>query len=132
MKSIIRLSILSAIFLTIISCIQPPAQIEPFLWVKALPGDGTVSVQWWLNDSTLLYQGGRLGHLMLMRTEDGADFECVAEFGPTNPLYAGWCWTDSTVENGAEYSYYVHAVFAIFEDPDAEGFSDSRKVILIE
>ncbi|MBD3284889.1 hypothetical protein GF359_00835 [candidate division WOR-3 bacterium] len=120
--------ILFLIFLALTGCTEPPERIEPFLWVKALPGDGTVSVQWWLNDSTLLYQGGKYGHLILMRSEEDGQFEQVAEFGPTNPLYAGWCWTDSSVENGIQYRYYVKAIFAIFTDPDAEGFSDTFTV----
>lgn len=106
------------------TCTPPPEQIEPFLWVKALPGDGKVTVQWWLNEETLYEQGGRLGHFKLLREEDGK-FKEIAEFGPVNPLRAGWCLTDSSVTNGKSYRYIVHAIFAIYEDPDAEGYSDT-------
>ncbi|MBN2379118.1 hypothetical protein JXM67_04890 [candidate division WOR-3 bacterium] len=109
-------------------CTRTPDKIDPFLWVKVMPADGRVSVQCWLNDSTLLYQGGKFGLFKLMRAEGEGEFEALRELGPTTPLYATWCWTDSTVENGKEYRYYVQAIFAIFEDPDAEGYSDTFAV----
>lgn len=111
------------------SCTPPPDQIEPFIWAKALPGDGRVSVQWWLTEETLLMQGGRFGHFKLMRAKGDEGFEVVGELGPTSPLYAGWCWTDSTVANDREYRYLVYAIFAIFENPDAEGYSDTLHLI---
>jgi hypothetical protein len=64
----------------------------------------------------------------LMRAEDGGKFEAVGELGPISPPPAGWCLTDSTVENGKTYQYYIHVVFALYEDPDAQGFSDTFTV----
>jgi hypothetical protein len=114
--------------LAVITCTPPPEEIEPFIWVRALEGDGRVTVQFWLNEETLLDQGARLGHFKLLRAEGESKFEEVAELGPINPLRATWCWTDSSVTNGKSYRYLVHAIFAIFEDPDAEGFSDTLVV----
>jgi len=106
-------------------CTPQLEKIEPFLWVKVLPGDSRMSVQWWLTDSTLLYEGNKFGYFKLMRSKDGGKFEAIAEKSNLNPLYAGWCWTDSTCENGTEYRYYVQASFWIFDYPESEGFSDT-------
>lgn len=121
-------SVLFIALLAVVACTPSPEEIEPFLWVKALEGDGRVSVQFWLTEGTLLDQGGKLGHFKLLRTEGEGKFAEIAELGPINPLRVTWCWTDSSVTNGKSYRYLVHATFAIFEDPDAEGFSDTLSV----
>jgi hypothetical protein len=108
-----------------ITCTPPPEQIQPFLWVKPLEGNGRVTIQFWLTEEALLAQGNRYGHFKLLRAEGGGKFEEVAELGPINPLRATWSWTDSSVTNGKSYRYFVHAIFAVFEDPDAEGYSDT-------
>ncbi len=125
-----RLQVCVALILLLgaITCTPPPEQIQPFLWVKSLEGNGRVTIQFWLTEETLLAQGNRYGHFKLLRAEGVGKFEEVAELGPINPLRATWCWTDSSVTNGKSYRYFVHAIFAVFENPDAEGFSDTSLV----
>ncbi len=125
MKIIVKCSafIIGALALIYSSCTTP--LVEPFLWTKALPGDSKVTVQFWLTDDALLTYGGMLGHFILMRAEEGGKYEEIAQFGPINPLRATWSWTDTTVSNGKTYRYLVHAKFAIFENPEAEGYSDT-------
>lgn len=125
MKILARCSAFAAVILSLVytSCTTP--QVEPFLWTKALPGDSKVTVQFWLTDDVLLTYGGMLGHFILMRAEGEGDFEEIAQFGPINPLRVTWSWTDTTAENGKTYRYLVHAIFAIFQNPEAEGYSDT-------
>lgn len=129
-KSLLQASVAVIVLIAAISC-TPPAQIQPFLWIKwikALEGDGRVTVQFWLTEETLLDQGGRYGHFTLLRAEGEGKFIEVAELGPINPLRVTWCWTDSSVTNGKSYRYLVHAIFAVFDDPEAEGYSDTLTV----
>jgi len=112
----------------IIACTPPPEQIEPFAEFKAFAGDGRVSVQFWLTADALTDQGSRYGHFKLLRSEEDGDFTEIAELGPLNPLRVTWCWTDSSVTNGVSYRYLVYAIFAIFEDPDYVGYSDTLYV----
>lgn len=118
----------TTILLSFLVCTPPPTQIEPFVWVKAFAGDSRATVQFWINQNTLLEYGGMFGHFKLMRSEEGKKFEQVAELGPLNPIRAGWALTDTSVQNGKTYRYFVHAVFAIFTNPEAEGFSDTMTV----
>ncbi len=128
MKILVRCSALMLVVLSLVytSCTTP--QVEPFLWTKALPGDSRVTVQFWLTNDVLLTYGGMLGHFKLLRAEGDGDFEEIDQFGPINPLRATWSWTDTTAENGKTYKYIVHAIFAIFTNPEAEGYSDTLEV----
>jgi hypothetical protein len=125
MKILVRCLAFSFGILLLVYASCTPPQAEPFLWTKALAGDSRVTVQFWLNDDALLAYGGMLGHFKLMRAEGEGDYEEIDAFGPINPLRATWSWTDTTAENGKTYKYLVHAIFAIFENPEAEGYSDT-------
>lgn len=85
-------------------------------------------IQWWLTETTLLDRGAMYSHFKLLRSQDGGKFVEIADYGPHSPPRATWFIIDSTVINGSTYRYVLHAVFAIFEDPEAEGFSDTLVV----
>jgi hypothetical protein len=79
-NSLPHANVLFIALLAVITCTPPPEEIEPFLWVRALEGDGTVTVQFWLSEETLLDQGGKLGHFKLLRTEGEGKFAEIASW----------------------------------------------------
>jgi len=112
-----------------LSCIPPHYVIRPFAQVKVLGGNGKVAVQFWLTDTTLNYQSGKLGLFKLMRSKQGEDkYHEVARLGPISPPPKAWCFSDSSVNNGEAYEYYIYATFSVFETPDDEGYSDTFTV----
>lgn len=122
--SILLTSITMGVF-----CTQPPDEVTSFRSVSVLPGDGTVSVQWWIADSTLDNMAwGFFTSVKLFRAPRDGRFELIAEFGPMVPLRAGWCLTDSSVINGTAYDYYLQTLFYLYENPEFVGFSDTFSV----
>lgn len=114
--------------LAVTYCTPTPTQ-NPFQLVKALPADGKVHIQWWLDEDTIFRYASSFSHVMLMKETSGGKFEVIQEFGPLWPPRQAWCFTDSNLTNSQSYRYVLHAVFAILEDPLSEGYSETLTVI---